>query len=109
MPVAIISDIHGNLIALDAVLDAIAARQIQQIICLGDVAADEARRTVDQAGDSQRQREWIHLQGVSWSAGTLWADPRENSATLSRGKRDHGTIESNRAGSLGGRGASQPI
>ncbi|HET8845207.1 MAG TPA: metallophosphoesterase family protein [Ktedonobacteraceae bacterium] len=39
MPVAIISDIHGNLIALDAVLDDIAARQIQQIICLGDVAA----------------------------------------------------------------------
>jgi len=39
MPVAIISDIHGNLIALDAVLNAIAARKIQQIICLGDVAA----------------------------------------------------------------------
>lgn len=39
MPVAIISDIHGNLIALDAVLDAIAARNIKQIICLGDVAA----------------------------------------------------------------------
>ncbi|HLJ36062.1 MAG TPA: metallophosphoesterase family protein [Ktedonobacteraceae bacterium] len=39
MPVAIISDIHGNLIALDAVLNAIAARNIKQIICLGDVAA----------------------------------------------------------------------
>ncbi len=39
MPVAIISDIHGNLIALDAVLNAIAARKIKQIICLGDVAA----------------------------------------------------------------------
>src|SRR5579883_3001965 len=39
MPVAIISDIHGNLIALDAVLSAIAIRKIQQIICLGDVAA----------------------------------------------------------------------
>ncbi len=39
MPVAIISDIHGNLIALDAALNAIAARDIQRIICLGDVAA----------------------------------------------------------------------
>jgi predicted phosphodiesterase len=39
MPVAIISDIHGNLIALDAALNAIAARDIQSIICLGDVAA----------------------------------------------------------------------
>ncbi len=39
MPVAIISDIHGNLIALDAVLSAVAVRKIKQIICLGDVAA----------------------------------------------------------------------
>lgn len=39
MPVAIVSDIHGNLIALDAVLSAIADRGIKQIICLGDVAA----------------------------------------------------------------------
>ncbi|MBO0794909.1 MAG: metallophosphoesterase family protein [Ktedonobacteraceae bacterium] len=39
MPVAIISDIHGNLVALDAVLSAIAGRKIKQIICLGDVAA----------------------------------------------------------------------
>ena len=39
MSLAIISDIHGNLIALDAVLNAIATRNIKQIICLGDVAA----------------------------------------------------------------------
>lgn len=39
MPVAVISDIHGNLIALDAALSAISARQIERIICLGDVAA----------------------------------------------------------------------
>lgn len=39
MPVAIISDIHGNLIALDAVLNAIATHKIEQIICLGDVAS----------------------------------------------------------------------
>lgn len=39
MPVAIISDIHGNLIALNAVLNAIEGHKIKQIICLGDVAA----------------------------------------------------------------------
>ena len=39
MPVAIISDIHGNIFALDAVLAAIESRKIKQIICPGDVAA----------------------------------------------------------------------
>lgn len=36
---ALISDIHGNLVALDAVLAAIQARGDAQIVCLGDVAA----------------------------------------------------------------------
>jgi len=39
MPLAVISDIHGNLVALDAVLSALAARGIERVICLGDVAA----------------------------------------------------------------------
>lgn len=39
MPVAIISDIHGNLLALDAVLNDIEDHNIKQIICLGDIAA----------------------------------------------------------------------
>ena len=38
MKIALISDIHGNLPALEAVLKAIAAEQVDQIICLGDVA-----------------------------------------------------------------------
>lgn len=36
--IAIISDIHGNLPALDAVLAAITAEGIARIVCLGDVA-----------------------------------------------------------------------
>jgi len=36
--VALISDIHGNLVALDAVLRDIAARGVSQIVCLGDIA-----------------------------------------------------------------------
>ena len=39
MRLAVISDIHGNLVALEAVLTAIAAKDIGIIICLGDVAA----------------------------------------------------------------------
>jgi diadenosine tetraphosphatase ApaH/serine/threonine PP2A family protein phosphatase len=35
--IAIISDIHSNLAALDAVLEDIQSRNIRQIICLGDV------------------------------------------------------------------------
>lgn len=37
MRVALISDIHGNLLALDAVLADLEREQIDQIICLGDV------------------------------------------------------------------------
>lgn len=36
--VAVISDIHGNMPALEVVLDDIRARGIEQIICLGDLA-----------------------------------------------------------------------
>ncbi len=39
MRLALISDIHGNLVALETVLAAIAQRSIDTIICLGDVAA----------------------------------------------------------------------
>lgn len=39
MQVALISDIHGNLTALEAVLADITRRNIPQIICLGDVIA----------------------------------------------------------------------
>jgi putative phosphoesterase len=37
--IALIADIHGNLAALDAVLDALRAERPDEIVCLGDVAA----------------------------------------------------------------------
>ncbi len=37
MPVAIISDIHGNLDALQVVLDDISGRDVDRILCLGDI------------------------------------------------------------------------
>ena len=36
-PIAVISDVHGNLTALTAVLDDIDRRGVAQIVCLGDV------------------------------------------------------------------------
>ena len=36
-PIAVISDIHGNLAALTAVLEDIDRRGVVQIVCLGDV------------------------------------------------------------------------
>lgn len=38
MRVALLSDIHGNLVALKAVLDDLAQRQVEQVVCLGDIA-----------------------------------------------------------------------
>jgi Icc-related predicted phosphoesterase len=35
---AVLSDIHGNLTALEAVLNDIANESVDQIICLGDLA-----------------------------------------------------------------------
>ena len=37
MRIALLSDIHGNLTALNAVLAELAAEQIDQYLCLGDV------------------------------------------------------------------------
>jgi putative phosphoesterase len=39
MTIALIADIHGNLAALDSVLDALSAELPDEIVCLGDVAA----------------------------------------------------------------------
>ncbi len=39
MKLALIADIHGNLFALDAILEDIRHRQIEQVLCLGDVAS----------------------------------------------------------------------
>jgi predicted phosphodiesterase len=39
MRIALLSDIHGNLMALETVLQELAQEPIDQIVCLGDVAA----------------------------------------------------------------------
>ena len=39
MRIALISDIHGNLVSLEAVLADIRQTGVDQIVCLGDVTA----------------------------------------------------------------------
>src|ERR1700730_5304987 len=39
MRIALIADIHGNLVALETVLQELAKEPIDQLICLGDVGA----------------------------------------------------------------------
>lgn len=40
MRLAILSDIHGNLVSLDAVLASLAREQVDRVVCLGDVIAN---------------------------------------------------------------------
>lgn len=53
MRIAIVADIHGNVLALDAVLADIAARGIAQIVNLGDVVSGPLwpRKTLDRLAD----------------------------------------------------------
>jgi len=39
MRIALLADIHGNLVALETVLHEIAQESVDQIVCLGDVGA----------------------------------------------------------------------
>ncbi len=39
MRTAVISDVHGNLVALEAVLDVLEGERVDQLVCLGDIAA----------------------------------------------------------------------
>jgi len=49
MRVALISDVHGNRVALDAVLNALQGEDYDRLVCLGDVAAmgPEPRACID--------------------------------------------------------------
>lgn len=59
--IAIISDIHGNMPALEAVLDDIRSRTIQRIFCLGDLVGKGPHS--DQAVDICREQCEITVKG----------------------------------------------
>lgn len=73
--IAIISDIHGNLPALEAVLDDIRRRGIRRIFCLGDLVGKgpEPARTVDRIRDVCERT----VQG-NWDHGI--SEPQEKEA-----------------------------
>lgn len=61
MKIAILSDIHGNLFALNAILDDIKKNDVEEIFCLGDLAmaGPEPNRTIDFV----KKQNWIIIQG----------------------------------------------
>ncbi len=61
MKIAIISDIHGNWSGLSTVLDDIKLRQIEQIICLGDV--------VDGGDENDTVVDWLKANNISTVQG----------------------------------------
>jgi predicted phosphodiesterase len=61
MRIAVISDIHGNLPAFEAVLEAIDAIGVEEVWCLGDVVGYGAQP--DECGDLVRERCSVCLVG----------------------------------------------
>lgn len=61
MKFAIISDIHGNLFALNAVLKDIKLKNVDRILCLGDLAmaGPEPNKTIDFV----KTQDWTVIQG----------------------------------------------
>jgi predicted phosphodiesterase len=74
MRLALISDIHGNCVALDAVLDDIRRQAIQQIVCLGDAIQGGAQP----AETVQRLRE-LHCPIVMGNADAWLLTGQETS------------------------------
>ncbi|MDQ5850663.1 MAG: metallophosphatase family protein [Chloroflexota bacterium] len=50
MRIAVISDIHGNCVALDAVLDELQEQAVDQLVCLGDAVQAGRSRCRSSAG-----------------------------------------------------------
>jgi putative phosphoesterase len=89
MRLALISDLHGNLIALDAALADIEGRGVDRIVCLGDVASDgpQPREVLDRLralgcpiimGNADAQligREPLDMspEMAVWADGARWA------------------------------------
>jgi len=99
MAYAIVSDIHSNIEAFQAVLDDLESRDLERLICLGDVIGygPDPRRALDMAMD---QFEFVikgnHEHGVlfnpagfnqSATASTRWTRDRINDAETEEDRR----------------------
>ena len=65
MKIAIISDIHGNMQALEAVLKNIEAEKCEKIFCLGDLAmaGPEPAKTIEKIQELQKTKDFTIIQG----------------------------------------------
>jgi len=61
MKVAVISDVHANLIALQEVLKDMANEGCEKVICLGDIvlAGPQPKETIE----FFKQQDWLVIQG----------------------------------------------
>lgn len=75
---AVISDIHGNLEALDAVLDAIRQLGAQRIICLGDLVCCGP----DSLECVRRSTAWDVVLAGDWDLAIVNHDPKQWSPTI---------------------------
>ena len=97
MRLALISDIHGNGIALEAVLSQLPAQNVTQLICLGDVASTgpqpcEVIKRLQEIGCpvvmgnmdgwllQPEPKEQHDLRGQRWQEMDLWCASRLSSA-----------------------------
>ncbi len=65
MKIAIISDIHGNLDALESVLKDISSEKCSKIFCLGDIAmaGPEPSETINKIHDLKKSKDFHIIQG----------------------------------------------
>ena len=65
MKIAIISDIHGNMQALEAVLKNIETEKCEKIFCLGDLAmaGPEPAKTIEKIQELQNTKDFTIIQG----------------------------------------------
>lgn len=65
MKIAVISDIHGNMQALGAVLDEIKKEKCDKIFCLGDLAmaGPEPSKTIEKIRDLMKECDFTLIQG----------------------------------------------
>lgn len=86
--IAVISDIHGNLPALEAVLDDIRSRGIRRIICLGDLVGKgpepvEVVRKIRETCETVVQGNWDHgISRPQTKPAGIWQRERLDASTL---------------------------
>jgi len=82
MKIAVVADIHGNIVALDAVLAAIELERPDRVVCLGDVAAKGP--APGQVIDRLIDLEWTFIMGNTdeWMIRRTDDEPRNERERL---------------------------